>query len=312
MGRRCRALPGPGTATSAGSITSGLPPDAPTPSACTATCGSSTRVPARLLRSVSTLGMPDRVIYKACGNRRTAACPSCAETYRRDAYHLIRSGLIGGKGVPETVATHPAVFATFTAPSFGTVHTRAIRHAHLHRPGPLHLPPGTLPRPPRRHHLPAWPADRLLHPPPRRRPEAGPAAVPGLLRLRRPRRMEQRRRGTVAAHQASHRTPPRLPGPPPWPAPSPHPLRQRQIPPRPPVRVSHGKAAEFQARGAVHFHALLAPGRHRPRRPGRGHPATARNHRRRPGRRRPVRGTCHPVHHPSHPIQPDGWPIAMG
>ena len=24
-----------------------------------------------------------------------------------------------------------------------------------------------------------------------------------------------------------------------------------------PVRVSHGKAAEFQARGAVHFHALL-------------------------------------------------------
>ena len=94
-----------------------------------------------LLRSVSTLGMPDRVIYKACGNRRTAACPSCAETYRRDAYQLIRSGLTGGKGVPETVATHPAVFATFTAPSFGTVHTRAIRHAHLHRPGPLHLPP---------------------------------------------------------------------------------------------------------------------------------------------------------------------------
>ena len=24
-----------------------------------------------------------------------------------------------------------------------------------------------------------------------------------------------------------------------------------------PVRVSHGKAADFQARGAVHFHALL-------------------------------------------------------
>ena len=71
--------------------------------------------------------MPDRVIYKACGNRRSAACPSCAETYRRDAYHVIRAGLIGGKGVPETVTAHPAVFATFTAPSFGPVHTRPIR-----------------------------------------------------------------------------------------------------------------------------------------------------------------------------------------
>ncbi len=82
-----------------------------------------------LLRSLSTLGMPDRVIYKACGNRRTAACPSCAETYRRDAYHVIRSGLAGGKGIPETVTRHPAVFATFTAPSFGPVHTRVI-HNH--------------------------------------------------------------------------------------------------------------------------------------------------------------------------------------
>ena len=32
----------------------------------------------------------------------------------------------GGKGIPETVAEHPAVFATFTAPSFGTVHSRRI------------------------------------------------------------------------------------------------------------------------------------------------------------------------------------------
>jgi Replication initiator protein, pSAM2 len=33
------------------------------------------------------------------------------------------SGLRGGKGVPQTVAEHPLVFATFTAPSFGPVHT---------------------------------------------------------------------------------------------------------------------------------------------------------------------------------------------
>ena len=54
-------------------------------------------------------------------------CPGCAETYRRDAFHLIRAGLAGGKGIPETVAAHPVVFATFTAPSFGPVHSRPVR-----------------------------------------------------------------------------------------------------------------------------------------------------------------------------------------
>jgi hypothetical protein len=32
-----------------------------------------------------------------------------------------------GQGHPQTVTAHPAVFATFTAPSFGLVHTRVIR-----------------------------------------------------------------------------------------------------------------------------------------------------------------------------------------
>src|SRR6185437_8743473 len=50
-----------------------------------------------------------------------------AETYRRDAFQIIRSGLIGGKGVTPAVASHPAVFATFTAPSFGPVHARPVR-----------------------------------------------------------------------------------------------------------------------------------------------------------------------------------------
>ncbi|GAA1263595.1 replication initiator protein RepSA [Kitasatospora nipponensis] len=59
-----------------------------------------------------------------CNNRRTTRCPTCAETYRRDTYHLITAGLTGGKGTPTTVATHPRVFATFTAPSFGPVHNR--------------------------------------------------------------------------------------------------------------------------------------------------------------------------------------------
>jgi hypothetical protein len=45
----------------------------------------------------------------------------------RDAFQLIRAGLAGGKGIPESVAAHPVVFATFTAPSFGPVHSRPVR-----------------------------------------------------------------------------------------------------------------------------------------------------------------------------------------
>jgi hypothetical protein len=74
----------------------------------------------------STETEPDGVLRKACGNRREAVCPPCAERYRGDAYQLIVSGMRGGKGVPETVADHPALFATLTAPSFGPVHTRRL------------------------------------------------------------------------------------------------------------------------------------------------------------------------------------------
>jgi hypothetical protein len=72
----------------------------------------------------STATEPDGVLRKACGNRREAICPGCAERYRQDAYHLIAAGLRGGKGIPETVTGHPLAFVTLTAPSFGAVHTR--------------------------------------------------------------------------------------------------------------------------------------------------------------------------------------------
>ena len=81
----------------------------------------------RLLAEKSTADMPDGVIYKPCGNRRESVCPSCSKLYQRDAYHVVRTGLVGGRGVPERVAHHPAVFPTFTAPSFGEVHTRVVR-----------------------------------------------------------------------------------------------------------------------------------------------------------------------------------------
>ena len=63
----------------------------------------------------------------ACGNRREAVCPSCSAVYKRDARQLVRAGLAGGKGIPETITAHPCVFATLTAPSFGPVHARRLR-----------------------------------------------------------------------------------------------------------------------------------------------------------------------------------------
>jgi hypothetical protein len=71
----------------------------------------------------SSADTPDGVVYKACENRRSSRCPACAEVHRQDAKHLVRAGLSGGKGVPDTVASHPAIFATLTAPSFGAVHS---------------------------------------------------------------------------------------------------------------------------------------------------------------------------------------------
>jgi hypothetical protein len=75
------------------------------------------------LRAVySTVGEPDDALLKCCGNRREAVCPSCAATYRGDAFQLVAVGMRGGKGVPESVASHPMLFLTLTAPSFGLVH----------------------------------------------------------------------------------------------------------------------------------------------------------------------------------------------
>jgi hypothetical protein len=77
-----------------------------------------------VVHALDTADTPDGVIYLPCGDRRASVCPPCAETHRADIYQLIRAGLAGGKGMPESVSIHPCVFATFTAPSFGPVHTR--------------------------------------------------------------------------------------------------------------------------------------------------------------------------------------------
>jgi len=212
------------------------------------------------LHRLSTSELPDGHVYKACGNRRATICPSCAEVYRRDAYQLLRAGLVGGKGVPESVAQHHANFATLTAPSFGLVHTRHVaRHTCTNRKR----------------------CDCRSAPCHARRPGSGPGLCahgqpavcfarhdPGDPRLGRPLCLDcydhdhqvvwnlhtgelwRRTKQAIERHLAQL-------------------CRRRGIPPVhvvtpsgklravPPVRVSHGKVAEFQARGAVHFHALL-------------------------------------------------------
>jgi hypothetical protein len=74
----------------------------------------------------TTASEPDGVLPVACGNRREAICPPCSAVYKRDARQLVRAGLLGGKGIPESVTAHPCVFATLTAPSFGPVHARRM------------------------------------------------------------------------------------------------------------------------------------------------------------------------------------------
>ncbi|WP_127450267.1 replication initiator protein RepSA [Streptomyces sp. B29(2018)] len=172
----------------------------------------------QVLHTYTTDHEPGAVLRIACGNRRASRCPACAWTYAGDTYHLIRAGLTGD-------------------PAKGTPHT--IRDhprvfATLTAPsfGPVHNRPG--PRPCRcgTHH-------------PEDAPELGTPLdpdtydyagavlwnnhAPDLWRyftiyLRR----EIARRADLtqkAAHEQS--------------------------------RVSFGKVAEYQKRGAVHFHAVI-------------------------------------------------------
>ncbi|MFG1961474.1 replication initiator [Nonomuraea sp. NPDC049028] len=89
------------------------------------------QVTGQLLHRYATRTEPDGILRVPCKTRRASRCPACAETYQADTYHLIRAGLIGGKGVPETVTTHPTLFVTLTAPSFGTVHARKDKNGKV-------------------------------------------------------------------------------------------------------------------------------------------------------------------------------------
>jgi hypothetical protein len=178
---------------------------------------------------------PDGVLLKACGTRRESRCPSCAATYRADAYQLLAAGLKGGKGVPETVAGHPRLFVTFTAPSFGRVHGRKaqgrmVLPCHPYRQG-ARCPHGIRAGCWHRHDE----DDPRLGEP--LCPSCYDAGAQVLWNALAP---ELWRRTTIAIHRALGR----LVG-----------LGEAEL--RSLVRVSYAKVAEFQRRGAVHFHGVL-------------------------------------------------------
>jgi hypothetical protein len=178
---------------------------------------------------------PDGVLLKACGTRRESRCPSCAAVYRADAYQLLAAGLRGGKGVPDTVASHPRLFVTFTAPSFGRVHSRRaqgrlVLPCHPYRQGQT-CPHGQRAGCWHRHE----PDDPRLGEPlcPRcydsRAQVVWNALAPELWRY---------------TTTYLDRILARLVG-----------VTEGEL--RRLVRVSYAKVAEFQRRGAVHFHAVL-------------------------------------------------------
>jgi len=87
--------------------------------------GASTTIDAtsgEILGTYTSESEPLGSLHVRCGNRRASVCPSCSRIYAADTFHMIRAGIVGGKTVPESVADNPLVFATMTPPSFGHVH----------------------------------------------------------------------------------------------------------------------------------------------------------------------------------------------
>lgn len=188
-----------------------------------------------LLHRYTTVHEPGDVLPIACKTRRASRCPPCAEDYRDDTYQVIRAGLSGGKGIPSSVAEHPCVFTTLTAPSFGPVHQHRQKDGRLLRCRPRRraelCPHGIRLSCPDRH--------------PRDDPLVGEplcadcydytgavlfnACAPELWR-----RFTITLRRTLARHLG---------------------VTNRVLAAQ--LRVSFAKVAEYQRRGVVHFHAII-------------------------------------------------------
>lgn len=176
------------------------------------------RTTGETLRRYSTDTEPDGRLRVACGNRRASRCPTCAYTYAGDTYHLIRAGLAGDESKD--------------IPATVRDHPRVFATLTAPSFGPVHNRPdrgvcrcGT-------HHAEDDPAlGTALDP--TTYDYAGTVLFnnhAGQLWQR----FTTRLRREIAARAG---------------------LTQREL--KDVLRVSYGKVAEFQKRGAIHFHAVI-------------------------------------------------------
>ncbi|MEU6216992.1 replication initiator [Streptomyces sp. NPDC047022] len=170
------------------------------------------------LHHYTTENEPGGLLRIACGNRRASRCPSCAWTYAGDTYHLIRAGLAG-----DDAKEIPA-----------TVRDHPRVFATLTAPsfGPVHNRPDRGVCRCGMRHAPDSPAlGTALDP--KTYDYAGAVLFnnhAGELWVR----FANRLRREIAARAG---------------------LTQREL--AEDCRVSYGKVAEFQKRGAIHFHAVI-------------------------------------------------------
>ncbi len=176
----------------------------------------------RVLHRLDATDLAGQRLRLRCRNRRVAVCPACSALYKLDAYHLISAGLSGGKSINPDIATHPRLLLTLTAPSFGKVHTgpgRAGIARACHKDcGATHLEGDPL-------------TGTALHP--AVYDYAGQVLFNAHAGALRAAFATQTRRNLAAFAGLSRRE------------------AARQ------VRVVFAKVAEFQARGCIHFHAIV-------------------------------------------------------
>ncbi|MFE5914174.1 replication initiator protein RepSA [Streptomyces wedmorensis] len=170
------------------------------------------------LHRYSTDTEPGARLRIACGNRRASRCPACAWTYAGDTYQLIRAGLAGDDRRDIPAAVRE--------------HPRVFLTLTAPSFGPVHNRPGTRPCSCGTRH--AEDDDALGTPLDLKSYDYAAAVLFNNHAGQLWQRFTNRLRREIAAAAG---------------------LSQREL--KAVARISYGKVAEFQKRGAVHFHAVV-------------------------------------------------------
>ncbi|WP_432745392.1 replication initiation protein [Streptomyces sp. JH002] len=176
------------------------------------------RATGTVLHEYSTAAEPGGRLRIACGNRRASRCPSCAYTYAGDTFHLIRAGLTGDERK--------------NVPTSVRAHPKVFATLTAPSFGAVHNRPGNRPCRCGTHHADTSP---VLGTP--IDPDGYDYAGAVLFNNHAGdlwRRFTNRLRREIAARAGLTQT------------------AMREV-----ARVSFGKVAEFQRRGAIHFHAII-------------------------------------------------------